>query len=157
MNARTRTNFGFLLQRSLSFLRGGRTLLETLKRLNMEDFVKLKLTERQLLELIDTFADCAGLRETESLSQGSKDYIALMVLPGLIPPAVFRMGPKTVRTTVSDAMKAFIDLKPVGANMVEYLQAAEQTRPYPCTLVLGGEDCCSQAFTQFLPERMGGW
>ncbi|KAF1392144.1 hypothetical protein PFLUV_G00049520 [Perca fluviatilis] len=57
------------------------------------------------------------------------------------------MGRKTVRTTVSDAMKAFIDLKPVGANMVEYLQAAEQTRPYPCTLVLGGEDCCSQAFT----------
>ncbi|KAF1371979.1 hypothetical protein PFLUV_G00276690 [Perca fluviatilis] len=37
-----------------------------------------------------------------------------MVLPGLIPPAVFRMGRKTVRTTVSDAMKAFIDLKPVG-------------------------------------------
>ncbi|KAF1372233.1 hypothetical protein PFLUV_G00263060 [Perca fluviatilis] len=106
----------------------------------MEDFVKLKLTERQLLELIDTFADCAGLR-------GSKDYIALMVLPSLIPPAVFRKGRKTVRTTVSDAMKAFIDLKPVGANMVEYLQAAEQTRPYPCTLVLGGEDCCSQAFT----------
>ncbi|KAF1388932.1 hypothetical protein PFLUV_G00068060 [Perca fluviatilis] len=70
-----------------------------------------------------------------------------MVLPSLIPPAVFRMGRKTVRTTVSDAMKAFIDLKPVGANMVEYLQAAEQTRPYPCTLVLGGEDCCSQAFT----------
>ncbi|KAF1389352.1 hypothetical protein PFLUV_G00072540 [Perca fluviatilis] len=95
----------------------------------MEDFVKLKLTERQLLELIDTFADCAGLRETESLSQGSKDYIALMVLPGLIPPAVFRMGRKTVRTTVSDAMKAFIDLKPVGANMVEYLQAAEQAIP----------------------------
>ncbi|KAF1377604.1 hypothetical protein PFLUV_G00202500 [Perca fluviatilis] len=96
--------------------------LETLKRLNMEDFVKLKLTERQLLELIDTFADCAGIR-------GSKDYIALMVLPSLIPPAVFRMDRKTVRTTVSDAMKAFIDLKPVGANMVEYLQAAEQAIP----------------------------
>ncbi|TDH12133.1 hypothetical protein EPR50_G00068550 [Perca flavescens] len=53
--------------------------------------------------------------QTEYLSQGSKDYIAPMVLPSLIPPAVFRMGRKTVRTTVSDAMKAFIDLKPVSS------------------------------------------
>ncbi|KAF1390929.1 hypothetical protein PFLUV_G00063210 [Perca fluviatilis] len=96
----------------------------------MEDFVKLKLTERQLLELIDTFA-------------GSKDYIALMVLPGLIPPAVFRMGRKTVRTTVSDAMKTFINLKPVGW----WSTFRQQTRPYPYTLVLGGEERCSQAFT----------
>ncbi|KAJ8280656.1 hypothetical protein GJAV_G00057410, partial [Gymnothorax javanicus] len=64
-----------------------------------------------------------------------------------MPPAVFRMVRKTVRTTVSDAMKAFIDLKPVGTNMVDYLQAAEQTRAYPYTLVLGGEECCLQAFT----------
>ncbi|CAL8360451.1 unnamed protein product [Merluccius merluccius] len=73
--------------------------------------------------------------QTESLLQGSKDYIALRVLPSLMPPAVFKIGRKTVRTTICDAMKAFINLKPVGTNMVEYLQAAEQTRAYPYTLV----------------------
>ncbi|KAF1373385.1 hypothetical protein PFLUV_G00260020 [Perca fluviatilis] len=91
--------------------------------------------------------------ETESLSQGSKDYIALMVLPGLIPPAVFRMGRKTVRTTVSDAMKTFIDLKPFGW----WSTFRQQTRPYPCTLVLGGEERCSQPFTVPKVELEEAW
>ena len=52
-----------------------------------------------------------------------------------------------VRVFVIQVLMEYYYYLQVGANMVEYLQAAEQTRPYPCTLVLGGEDCCSQAFT----------
>ncbi|XP_041916461.1 uncharacterized protein LOC121680926 [Alosa sapidissima] len=99
--------------------------------LHKEASDKMFVTWRRFSEKVLQVAQREGKLhvQTESLSQDSKDYIALRVLPSLMPPAVFSMGRKTVRTTVSDAMKAFIDLKPVGTNMVEYLKAAEL---HPC-------------------------
>nr|XP_046264876.1 uncharacterized protein LOC124069624 [Scatophagus argus] len=83
---------------------------------------------------------------TDSLPQDVKGYKALRLLPSLLPPQAFKMGKKMMRPTVSEALKAFIDLQPVGINMVEYLRDVESSRPYPFVLVLGDEGTVSQAF-----------
>ncbi|KAF1373356.1 hypothetical protein PFLUV_G00259700 [Perca fluviatilis] len=70
-----------------------------LKRLNMEDFVKLKITEWQPPELMDPFE--------------GKYRLHLRVLLSPMLPAVFRMGQKTLRT---DSTKAFIHLQPVRTD-----------------------------------------
>ncbi|KAJ8334888.1 hypothetical protein SKAU_G00405270 [Synaphobranchus kaupii] len=84
----------------------------------------------------------------------AKGEIALRLLPIMLPPPVFRVGRKVVRPSVDEARQALIDLRPVGTNMVEYLQQAEVSRPYPYVLSLGDEH---QAFVPGIshPTRTG--
>ncbi|KAK0147238.1 hypothetical protein N1851_013353 [Merluccius polli] len=84
--------------------------------------------------------------DAASLTQDSKTYMSLRLLPSLMPLPVFRVGKNTSRANMADVKKAFIDVRPVGTNIVEYLREAEVNRPYPFVLVLGGEEVVHQDF-----------
>ncbi|KAL7402817.1 hypothetical protein ABVT39_020344 [Epinephelus coioides] len=73
----------------------------------------------------------------------------------LLPPTVYKVGRKVFRHTIEESKLAFIDHKPVGTNLVEYLDEAKASRPYPYVLSLGNDiRHSSQAFvilTDILP------
>ncbi|XP_034089809.1 uncharacterized protein LOC117557924 [Gymnodraco acuticeps] len=72
---------------------------------------------------------------------------ALKVLPILLPPSVYRIGGKVHRPTIEESCKSFINIQPVGTNMVQYLQTAERTQPFPHILCLGDDTTTCQTFT----------
>ncbi|XP_066528826.1 uncharacterized protein [Hoplias malabaricus] len=80
--------------------------------------------------------------------------IALQVLPILLPASVYKDGKKLVRPSFEERRKAFIDIQPVGSNMVEYLRHAKDTRELPYVLMLGDCSCCSQAFVIISGEAL---
>nr|XP_057925482.1 uncharacterized protein LOC131127533 [Doryrhamphus excisus] len=82
----------------------------------------------------------------EQLTHDSRGEVALMLLPILLPPPVYKKGRKLVRASIQESKRAFIDVKPVGTNMVEYLEQAESLRAYPYVLLLSDGILCSQAF-----------
>ncbi|XP_041938350.1 uncharacterized protein LOC121699878 [Alosa sapidissima] len=92
--------------------------------------------------------------DVDSLTQESKAYISLRLLPSLMPLPVYRVNKKTTKTALAEAMMAFIDVKPVGTNMVEYLQEVEGARPYPYVLVLGGGEVFYQVFVILIGQAM---
>ncbi|XP_077076724.1 uncharacterized protein LOC143729378 [Siphateles boraxobius] len=76
--------------------------------------------------------------------------LALKQLPALLPPTTYKAGrgrgAKVVRHTIQECSLAFIDHKPPGINMVEYLHEAKACKPYPHILTLGNEQSAFQAF-----------
>lgn len=68
------------------------------------------------------------------MTEDAKGNLALKLLPVLLLPPPYKFGRKTVRPSIDESKKAFIDIQPVGTNMVEYLQQAEASRPYPYVL-----------------------
>ncbi|XP_051973388.1 uncharacterized protein LOC127636733 [Xyrauchen texanus] len=74
--------------------------------------------------------------------------LALRQLPALLPPTTYKAGrgAKVVRHTIQECSLAFIDHKPPGINMVEYLHEAKACKPYPHILTLGNEQSAFQAF-----------
>ncbi|KAI2656003.1 3-hydroxybenzoate 4-monooxygenase [Labeo rohita] len=63
--------------------------------------------------------------------------VALLVLPLLLPPTVYKIGQKVFRPSIDKAGKAFIDLQPVGTNMVEFLKQAESTKHHTFVMAMG--------------------
>ncbi|XP_052397796.1 uncharacterized protein LOC127945319 [Carassius gibelio] len=55
------------------------------------------------------------------MTPAAKEETALKVLPTLLPPSIYTRGGKVFRPTTEEAQKSFIDMQPVGTNMVEYL------------------------------------
>ncbi|XP_034085470.1 uncharacterized protein LOC117554950 [Gymnodraco acuticeps] len=72
---------------------------------------------------------------------------ALKVLPTLLPPSVYKSGGKVHRPTIEESRKSFINIQPVGTNMVHYLQTVERTQPFPHILCLGDDMTTCQTFT----------
>ncbi|KAI4800834.1 hypothetical protein KUCAC02_007063 [Chaenocephalus aceratus] len=69
------------------------------------------------------------------------------VLPILLPPSVCKIGGEVHRPTVEESRKSFINIQPVGTNMVQYLQTAERPQPFPHILCLGEDMTTCQTFT----------
>lgn len=90
----------------------------------------------------------------EEMTEDAKGNLALKLLPVLLPPPPYKIGRKTVRPSIDESKKAFIDIQPVGTNMVEYLQQAEASRPYPYVLSLENGHIDSQAFVILAGEAL---
>ncbi|KAJ4928697.1 hypothetical protein JOQ06_004323, partial [Pogonophryne albipinna] len=78
--------------------------------------------------------------------QYARGEVALMLLPVMLPPPVYKQGRTLVRASVEESKRFFIDVKPVGTNMVEYLEQAKSSRSCPFVLLLEDGMLCSQAF-----------
>ncbi|KAA0718498.1 hypothetical protein E1301_Tti021987 [Triplophysa tibetana] len=61
-------------------------------------------------------------------------------------PQVYRVGQKVFRPSIDEASKAFIELQPIGTNVVEFLRRTELTKPFPFVLAMGNIRHISQAF-----------
>ncbi|XP_014873056.1 uncharacterized protein LOC106936514, partial [Poecilia latipinna] len=83
------------------------------------------------------------LPEIELLPQDKQGDVALQLLPKLLPAVPYRVGRKVVRPSNLEVQQAFIDVQPIGTNMMEYLGTATE---HPRVLMLGDRYCCSQAF-----------
>uniref|UniRef100_A0A087XFZ9 Uncharacterized protein n=1 Tax=Poecilia formosa TaxID=48698 RepID=A0A087XFZ9_POEFO len=57
--------------------------------------------------------------------------------------SILIVGRKVVRPSNLEVQQAFIDVQPIGTNMMEYLGTATE---HPRVLMLGDRYCCSQAF-----------
>nr|XP_033958660.1 uncharacterized protein LOC117461077 [Pseudochaenichthys georgianus] len=110
-------------------------LFETWLPLFKDKILHLARREGKLISSLDGLTpDCLG-------------ELALSQLPTLLPPTVYRVGRKVFRYTIEESKLAFIDHKPVGTNLVEYLHEAKVSRPYPYVLSLGNDIWhTSQAF-----------
>ncbi|MED6275943.1 hypothetical protein CHARACLAT_031814 [Characodon lateralis] len=84
------------------------------------------------------------LENIDLLPQDKQGDTALQLFPVLLPAAPYKVGRRVFRSSNLEVQKAFIDIQPVGTNMVEYLQSA--TTEYPYVLILGYRQCYSQAF-----------
>ncbi|KAA0716619.1 hypothetical protein E1301_Tti020365 [Triplophysa tibetana] len=86
---------------------------------------------------------------TKGMVDGVGD-LALRQLPALLPPTTYKVGHgrgvKVVRHTIQECRLAFIDHKPPGINMVEFLHEAKACRPYPHILTLGTDQSAFQVF-----------
>ncbi|XP_013870629.1 uncharacterized protein LOC106522237 [Austrofundulus limnaeus] len=87
----------------------------------------------------------------DGLTTDAVGELALRQLPALLPPTAYKVGrgrgSEVVRHTVKECSLAFIDHKPPGTNMVEYLHEAMASRPYPYVLTLGNDkEHASQTF-----------
>ncbi|KAI9534133.1 hypothetical protein NQZ68_016851 [Dissostichus eleginoides] len=82
----------------------------------------------------------------EQINLDARGEVALMLLPVMLPPPVYKQGRKLVRASVEESKRFFIDVKPVGTNMVEYLEQAKSSRSCPFVLLLEDGMLCSQAF-----------
>ncbi|RXN33776.1 hypothetical protein ROHU_015379 [Labeo rohita] len=128
-------------------------LARTADEKHMDAFVRGKLVEWQLPILIETFkvyktsdAKTYGLSvvlkpiidELKSVElEENRGDVALLVLPLLLPPTVYKIGQKVFRPSIDKAGKAFIDLQPVGTNMVEFLKQAESTKHHTFVMAMG--------------------
>ncbi|KAK7895963.1 hypothetical protein WMY93_021288 [Mugilogobius chulae] len=81
----------------------------------------------------------------EEMTCNAKGELAFKILPELLPPTVYKVGSKIFRHSIEESRLVFIDYKPVGTNMEEYLLNST-SKPYPHVLVLGKDHRCSQAF-----------
>ncbi|XP_042601600.1 uncharacterized protein LOC122140765 isoform X2 [Cyprinus carpio] len=76
--------------------------------------------------------------------------LALRQLPALLSPTTYKVGRgcgvKVVRHTIQECSLAFIDHKPPGINMVQYLHEAKACKPCPHILTLGNDQSAFQAF-----------
>ncbi|XP_056621316.1 uncharacterized protein LOC130434930 isoform X1 [Triplophysa dalaica] len=89
------------------------------------------------------------LHNIDSLSPVCTDAqsdLALRLLPVILPTPVYKNGMKMFKPSLEENIKAFIEFKHVGTNMVEYLKKAELTKPFPFVLGLGDDSQCHQAF-----------
>ncbi|XP_027899101.1 uncharacterized protein LOC114160639 [Xiphophorus couchianus] len=84
------------------------------------------------------------LPEIELLPQDKQGDVALQLLPKLLHAVPYRVGRKVVRPSNLEVQQAFIDVQPIGTNMVEYLGST--ATEHPRVLMLGDRYCCSQAF-----------
>ncbi|KAK5903820.1 hypothetical protein CgunFtcFv8_007568 [Champsocephalus gunnari] len=64
----------------------------------------------------------------EQINLDARGEVALMLPPVMLPPPVYKRGRKLVRASVEESKRFFIDVKPVGTNMVEYLEQAKSSR-----------------------------
>ncbi|KAK5897601.1 hypothetical protein CesoFtcFv8_010649 [Champsocephalus esox] len=88
-------------------------LFETWLPLFKDKILHLARREGKLISSLDGLTpDCLG-------------ELALSQLPTLLPPTVYRVGRKVFRYTIEESKLAFIDHKPVGTNLVEYLYEAK--------------------------------
>ncbi|XP_049458324.1 uncharacterized protein LOC125904754 [Epinephelus fuscoguttatus] len=81
-----------------------------------------------------------------------KGDVALQILPYLLPGSSYKVAKNSTRPTLDEAKTFFIDKKPVGTNMPEYLREAGKTRPEPFVLLLGQDSAFSQVFFVFNGE-----
>lgn len=88
--------------------------------------------------------------DMENMTMETRREVALKVLPAILPPSPYRREGKMVRPTFSEMQRAFIDVQPVGTDMVQYLET--ETMKEPHVLLLGDKNTCSQAFTVFNQE-----
>ncbi|XP_063039821.1 uncharacterized protein LOC134435017 isoform X2 [Engraulis encrasicolus] len=109
-----------------------------------------KLTERWNLLCAEKII-CLAKKEkadlpsnVDNLSTERRGELALQLLPRLIPLAPYKVGKKVSRPSKRECQKAFIDEKPVGTNLAEYL--SQTKTEYPFVLMLGDSHQCSQAF-----------
>ncbi|XP_061784370.1 uncharacterized protein [Nerophis lumbriciformis] len=84
----------------------------------------------------------------DEMALDAKWELAFKVLPAMLPPTVYKVGGKVFRHTIEESRLAFIDCRPVGTNIMEYLQHAEVSRSYPYVLSLGDDrlQCSCQSF-----------
>ncbi|XP_058637597.1 uncharacterized protein LOC131543811 isoform X2 [Onychostoma macrolepis] len=81
-----------------------------------------------------------------NISSDTLGDVALKTLPAILPPLPYKIGSKMVRPSYQEAKEAFVDLQPVGTNIIQYLEEEEQRRQFPHVLQLGDKVNCSQAF-----------
>ncbi|XP_033950943.1 uncharacterized protein [Pseudochaenichthys georgianus] len=78
----------------------------------------------------------------EQINLDARGEVALMLLPVMLPPPVYKQGRKLVRASVEESKRFFIDVKPVGTNMVEYLE--QPNRPgRACSCYCFRMGCCA--------------
>ncbi|XP_066498456.1 uncharacterized protein [Hoplias malabaricus] len=94
------------------------------------------------------------LSRVDSVCADAQGDMALRLLPVVLPAPVYRIGRKSFRPSCEETRKSFIDLKPVGTNMVEFLSEAQVTRPYPFVLALGDDQRCCQSFVVINGQAM---
>ncbi|XP_049333160.1 uncharacterized protein LOC111195806 isoform X2 [Astyanax mexicanus] len=94
------------------------------------------------------------ISKVDSVCTDAQGDMALRLLPVILPASVYRIGRKSFRPSCEETKKSFIDLQPVGTNMVEFLSEAQGTRPYPFVLALGDDQRCSQSFVVINGEAM---
>ncbi|KAF4110714.1 hypothetical protein G5714_007745 [Onychostoma macrolepis] len=85
-----------------------------------------------------------------NISSDTLGDVALKTLPAILPPLPYKIGSKMVRPSYQEAKEAFVDLQPVGTNIIQYLEEEEQRRQFPHVLQLGDKVNCSQAFKKKL-------
>ncbi|XDV11873.1 hypothetical protein PO909_000675, partial [Leuciscus waleckii] len=93
--------------------------------------------------LIEITQEYPRLLDTPGMTLGD---VALKTLPAILPPLPYKTGCKMVRPSYQEAKQAFVDLQPVGTNIIQYLEEEEQRRQFPHVLQLGDKLNCSQAF-----------
>ncbi|XDV29328.1 hypothetical protein PO909_032465, partial [Leuciscus waleckii] len=78
--------------------------------------------------------------------------VAFKTLPAVLPSSPYRTDGKMARPTYAEIKRSFIDIKPVGTNMVHYL--ISETSQDPHILVLGDKENSSQVFIIFNGEAI---
>ncbi|XP_073695250.1 uncharacterized protein [Garra rufa] len=86
------------------------------------------------------------LQNVDGLSSDAQSDLALRLLPVILPTPVYKIGTKMFKPSLEENIKAFIEFKNVGTNMVEVLKEADLTKPFPFVLGLGDCSNCHQAF-----------
>ncbi|XP_077100006.1 uncharacterized protein LOC143750715 [Siphateles boraxobius] len=92
------------------------------------------------------------LESLETLSNDVRGEVAFKTLPAVLPSSPYRTDGKMVRPTYAEMKRSFIDIKPVGTNMVHYLTS--ETSQDPHILVLGDKENSSQVFIVFNGEAI---
>ncbi|XDV30880.1 hypothetical protein PO909_033710, partial [Leuciscus waleckii] len=92
------------------------------------------------------------LESLETLSNDVHGEVAFKTLPAVLPSSLYRTDGKMVRPTYAEIKRSFIDIKPVGTNMVHYL--ISETSQDPHILVLGDKENSSQVFIIFNGEAI---
>ncbi|ROL44307.1 hypothetical protein DPX16_8729 [Anabarilius grahami] len=88
----------------------------------------------------------------ETLPIEVRGEIALKTLPVILPSSPYRTNGKVVRPTYGEMKRGFIDIQPVGTNVVDYLSS--DTGRDPHVLVLGDKENSSQVFVIFNGEAV---
>ncbi|XP_067241577.1 uncharacterized protein si:dkey-286j15.1 [Chanodichthys erythropterus] len=88
----------------------------------------------------------------ETLPIEVRGEIALKTLPVILPSSPYRTNGKVVRPTYGEMKRGFIDIQPVGTNVVDYLSS--DTSQDPHVLVLGDKENSSQVFVIFNGEAV---
>ncbi|KAK9966163.1 hypothetical protein ABG768_003289 [Culter alburnus] len=92
------------------------------------------------------------LESLETLTNDIRGEIAFKTLPAVLPSSPYRTNGKMVRPTYTEMKRSFIDVQPVGTNMVQYLH--NETSQDPHVLVLGDKGNSSQVFIIFNGEAV---
>ncbi|KTG02879.1 hypothetical protein cypCar_00048511 [Cyprinus carpio] len=84
--------------------------------------------------------------------KGVRAEIAFKTLPAILPSSPYRTNGKMVCPTYTEMKQSFIDIQPVGTNIVQYLN--HEASQNPQVLVLGDKEDSSQVFIIFNGEAM---